>query len=165
MKFTLFSILIIVLLGIGGYFAIKNFTDPKSYVVDSKETLGDLHPLTTDPDTASSATTPPVATSSTTSPSVTLGSKTAVPTLQVSIQNMLTAKTVLKLGSKGVTVGYLQQFMNAYFNKNLKIDNNFGKTLQTDVLAFQKATGVSQTGQVGQATLQKMIDWLSQNPQ
>lgn len=167
--FTITTVLIIGLLGAGGYFAINGLSDPADYVSKESETVGDLHKIKTEPQTAvrnMASTTTPVVPTTSTSATVPASSTTATQAnLKTNIQMLATNKTTLKVGSKGPAVGYIQQFMNLYFKKTLKVDNDFGKTLEANVKAFQKATGVTQTGQIGPATLGKMIEWLEKNPQ
>jgi murein L,D-transpeptidase YcbB/YkuD len=168
--FTITTILLIGLLGAGGYFAVKGLTDPADYLPKESETIGDLHKITTEPQTGTKETpiaTVPTATASATTPntSTTAPTVTTSTDLKTNIQTLITNKTTLKIGSKGPAVGYIQQFMNLYFKKALKVDNDYGKTLEANVKAFQKATGVTQTGQIGPATLAKMLEWLQKNPQ
>ncbi len=169
--FTITTVLIIGLLGAGGYFAVKGLTDPADYLPKENETIGDLHKIKTEPQTGvkdNAIATVPTTTTSATTPNASTTSP-ATPTtstdLKTNIQTLITNKTTLKVGSKGPAVGYIQQFMNAYFKKSLKVDNDYGKTLEANVKAFQKATGVTQTGQIGPATLGKMVSWLEKNPQ
>lgn len=164
-SFTFITIIVIGALGFGGYFAVRSLTDPSSYVVDTGSRIGDLHKLETDPQ--SSIVEPDIltATSVSTSSIVPEASEPQKVDLKTGLQGMIDKKVTLKVGSKGVNVGYVQEFMNRYFKKTLKVDNDFGKTLEANVKAFQKATGVTQTGQIGPATLGKMVDWLTKNPQ
>ena len=159
-SFTLITLALVASLGAGGYFALRSFKKPVSYAVDSSNKIGDLHHLETEPQSAvpDTAITQPTVTTTTTPNSLDNDLKT-------NIQGLIDKKVTLKVGSRGVTVGYIQQFMNSYFKKTLKVDNDFGKTLEANVKAFQKATGVTQTGQIGPATLGKMVAWLNKNPQ
>jgi len=50
--------------------------------------------------------------------------------------------------------------LNLYNHTSKKVDNDFGAAMKTDILNFQKAVGVTQTGQVGTLTYNKMIEWL-----
>lgn len=160
--------MIVVGLSVGGYFALTSLKDPVSYIPKTSEKIGDLHKIETDPQASlpdsdvvsgvvSSVVTPSDAEPAKSSPNNTSSN------LKTNIQKMIDDAIVLKKGSKGVYVGYIQTFMNLYFKKSLKVDNDFGPTLETNVKAFQKATGVTQTGQIGSATLGKMVDWLTKN--
>ncbi len=160
-SFTIITLLSIGALGVGGYFALRSLKDPSLYVSTTTPRIGDLHRLETDPQSTIIET-----------PEVVIADvpktqpvESEENDLKANIQSLINNKTILKMGSKGIAVGYVQQFMNLYFKKSLKVDNDFGKTLETNVKTFQKAFGVTQTGQIGPATLGKMVDWLNKNPQ
>lgn len=76
------------------------------------------------------------------------------------IQKLINDNVVMKLKSKGSRVGTIQKFFNLYNKTNNKIDNDFGANLQKVVIAFQKAQGLPQTGEVGVQSYTKMIEWL-----
>lgn len=163
--FTLITLIIIGVLVAGGYFAIIGLKDPAGYIAENTPTVGDLRSVESDPETGNGARqiateSPKDPVTDNTQPS---SSESVNNDLATQLQKLLDAKTVLKVGSKGPAVGYVQQFMNLYFKKNLKIDNDFGKTLETNVKTFQKAVGLPQTGQVGTQGLTKMIEWLNKN--
>ena len=48
--FTVATIAFVGLLGYGGYFALSNLSDPKSYVPKDFEKIGDLHDVVTEPE-------------------------------------------------------------------------------------------------------------------
>lgn len=163
-SFTLISILVVgVLLG-GGYVAIKSLKNPHTYLVETKTRIGDLHNIETDPQTTLPEPVVPTPVPEVSVDPKPVSTSTTSP-LETAIQKLIDDKATLKKGDKGPSVGTMQTFMNAYFKKTLRVDNDFGPTLEANVKAFQKATGVTQTGQVGPATLGKMIDWLDKNPQ
>ena len=157
MKFTIITVVLIAILGGGGYLALSSFKNPASYLPITNERIGDLHRIETEPQAA-------VAEPTTPAPVVTVADPVEND-LKTAIQGLIDKKITLKIGSKGPNVGYIQEFMNRKNKKTLKIDNDFGKTLEANVKAFQKAVGVTQTGQIGPATLGKMVDWLNKNPQ
>jgi predicted RNase H-like nuclease (RuvC/YqgF family) len=76
------------------------------------------------------------------------------------IQDLINDKIVMKVGSKGTRVGTIQNFLNLYNNTTKRVDNDYGKTTKTDIANFQKKVELSQTGETGITTYQKMIDWL-----
>jgi murein L,D-transpeptidase YcbB/YkuD len=170
-SFTLITLVAIGLLGTGGYFALRGLTKPSDYIPTTVTRVGDLHKLETDPQSGTTQAGPvPTSVAVTKADSNPEPKEDPVPrstkkSLVDNIQSLISAKVTLKVGSKGPNVGYVQQFMNVYFKKTLKIDNDFGKTLETNVKLFQKAVGVSQTGQIGTQTLTKMVEWLGKNPQ
>lgn len=166
--FTLATLVIIGLLGYGGYLALTSLKNPKSYMVHDNEKIGDLHKLATSTDSDSiryiHETQAVTTTSATpTTASSTTGTSSSDNTLTSQLQTLIDQKIVIKRGSKGASVGSVQTFMNTYFKKSLKIDNDFGKTLEADVKKFQIQNKISATGQVGVKTVQAMIDWLQKN--
>ena len=174
--FTLLTIVFFLALMAGGYFAIKGLKSPASYIQSSNERIGDIHPLTTDPETAITGTsiaslgtpvTNTVATGVTASSVATTATgattTSANATLASNIAALAKKGTTVKLGAKGVSVGYIEQFVNLYFKKNMKIDNVFSKSLQGNIITFQKQNKLSQTGSVGTATWQMMGMWLAKN--
>lgn len=159
--FTLLSLLIIVALIIGGYFAVTSLKSPASYVDAKTEKIGDLRQVVTDtgpraiPEGTETPAPEPVVT---TPPPADTSSD-----LQTNIQKLADAQTVLKIGAKGASVGYIQEFMNLYFKKTAKVDGDFGKTTETNVKTFQGQNKITQTGQVGPQTLKAMVAWLEKN--
>jgi murein L,D-transpeptidase YcbB/YkuD len=164
--FTLITILFLGLLGYGGYFAIASLKDPKIYVSDSGERIGDLHRVATTTDdgaeksiyelnldlaekTASTTEQVLAATSSTATPSTSLVGR---------LETLISKNIVLKRGSKGDDVGTIQMFMNEHYSKQSKIDNDFGPRLETDVKKFQAEHKISTTGQLGPQTQKKMLE-------
>ena len=166
--FSLLTLVIIIGLGIGGYFAYRSMTNPASYLPNKTQTVGDLHPIVSNPDTGMGAaganatvtavTTGNAPAANSTTPSSSDSSNAA---LAANLNTLIAAKTLLKTGSKGVSVGYIEQFMSVYFKKNSKVDNVFGKTLAANVATFQKQNKITATGQVGSATMKAMVVWLS----
>ena len=174
--FTLLTIVFFLALIAGGYFAIKGLKNPASYLQSNNEKIGDIHPLTTDPETAITGTsiaslgTPVTSTvasgvtaSSVATTAISTTTSSANATLATNIAVLAKKGTTVKLGAKGVSVGYIEQFMNLYFQKNMKIDNVFGKSLQGNIITFQKQNKLPQTGSVGTATWQMMGMWLAKN--
>ncbi len=164
--FTLITILFLGILGYGGYFAVASLKDPKQYVTDSGERIGDMHRVATTTDdggeksvydlnlnlaeqTASTTQQVLAATSST---------ATASSSLVERLETLISKNIVLKRGTKGDYVGTIQMFMNEHYNKNLKIDNDFGAKLEADVKKFQAENKISATGQVGSQTQKKMLE-------
>lgn len=163
--FTIATVVIIGLLGYGGYFALTSLKNPKTYIVTSTEKIGDLHKLatTTDSDSVRRVHEAGVATTSAVTSSVATSTPVADNSLQAQLQNLLDQKIILKKGSTGPAVGTIQTVMNAYFKKTLKIDNDFGKTLEADVKKFQTQNKITATGQVATKTIQTMIIWVQKN--
>lgn len=164
--FTLITLLFLGVLGYGGYLAVASLKDPKAYVTDSGERIGDIHQVATSTDegdeksvyeldlglaekTASSTEQVLAATSST---------ATADTSLVARLETLISKNIVLKKGSKGDYVGTIQMFMNEHYSKTAKIDNDFGAKLEADVKKFQTENKISATGQVGSQTQKKMLE-------
>lgn len=65
------------------------------------------------------------------------------------------AKAIIKLGSKGESVKWLQWELNQW-KSSLKIDGIFGTGTSTEVKKFQKAKGLTADGVVGPKTIAKL---------
>ncbi|HEV7701985.1 MAG TPA: peptidoglycan-binding protein [Candidatus Paceibacterota bacterium] len=81
-------------------------------------------------------------------------------TLINELQKLANAGIVLKLKSAGPSVGTVQKFINVYKKTSNKIDNDYGASTKTAVAAFQKAEGITSSGEAGKTTFTKMIAWL-----
>lgn len=76
------------------------------------------------------------------------------------LQKLVDDKIYMKVGSRGTRVGSVQEFLNIYHTKQVRVDNDYGAGTKTRVAEFQKAVGVTADGETGPQTYQKMIDWL-----
>lgn len=76
------------------------------------------------------------------------------------IKKLIDDKVYMKEKSAGIRVGTLQTFLNIYNDTSKKVDNDYGPGTKIDVMAFQKAEGLTADGETGPNTYQKMIDWL-----
>ena len=163
--FTVVTLLIIGLLGYGGYYAIASLKDPKTYIPVNSEKIGDIHRVATSTDDVAVRSVyeqkPVISTDSATATATTTTTSHEGTDLQTRLQALITQKIVLKKGSKGDAVKTIQEFMNQYFKSNYKIDGDFGKTLETNVKKFQTANKITATGQVASKTMQAMVDWLA----
>lgn len=170
--FTLITIIFLGALGYGGYFAVTSLKDPKTYVSESYEKIGDIQRVATSTNDGSeqsvyertpvlndgvSATTTASVSTSITAPAPGTPAKNESE-LVTRLEKLIASGVVLKKGSKGEYVGTVQLFMNFHFKKQSKIDNDFGAGLETDVKKFQTANKISATGQVGPQTLKKMLE-------
>jgi len=118
-------------------------------VADLEEELAELQPPTLEPEEQGSTevSPPPPAPSQ-------------YANLISEIQELVDDKVTMKAGSKGTRVGTVQEFLNIYFKTSKKIDNDFGKSMETDIRNFQKAEGLPVTGQASTQTFTKMVEWL-----
>jgi peptidoglycan hydrolase-like protein with peptidoglycan-binding domain len=65
---------------------------------------------------------------------------------------------ILRLGSKGDEVKYLQKYLNHYFPSTpLAVDGIFGKKTEDAVKKFQKSRGLKADGIVGSKTWSELI--------
>ena len=182
LKFALFSIVVLALVGLGGYWAIATIKsgtefDASQKVQELQQTNDGLTKqvadLTSQLNTAQAqiASLTPISTSTpTTKPtsSKSTGISTTQPTtyknqsLINALQKLITANVSMKLGSTGTRVGTVQNFLNVYNNTSNKIDNDYGASTQKAVAAFQTDQGLSADGQAGSSTFSQMISWLKQ---
>jgi murein L,D-transpeptidase YcbB/YkuD len=100
--------------------------------------------------------TKPTTTTTTTTTTKTLKYQELIDGLQV----LVNKGVILERGNQGPSVGLVQKFLNAYNGTSLRIDNDFVKTTETAVKAYQKAVGMTADGKVGKTTFLKMITWL-----
>jgi len=177
-KFTLFSIFILTLLGFSGYWAFSTIESGSTHVDNQKQkkleqTNEDLTKELTQlkkeisllneeqlhkEQEALSNTIPeptPVVNNTPTKTTV-----LKYQSLIDELQKLVNGKVFLKNKSQGPSVGTVQNFLNIYNNTSLKVDNDYGASTVTAVKGFQKAQGLTQDGEVGPGTFQKMINWL-----
>jgi hypothetical protein len=137
----------------GAGFYQSNKTDGSTRVTGTLSSFGPID--TTSPTTQDSEQNALV--------SIGIGAQTHFSETLLLITEVRYQKIVFKKGSRGAAVGTIQTFMNAYFKKTLKIDNDFGKTLEADVKKFQTQNKITATGQVATKTIQAMINWTEKN--
>ncbi|MES3032116.1 MAG: peptidoglycan-binding domain-containing protein [Patescibacteria group bacterium] len=167
-KFILFSIVILALVGIGGYWSVATLQSGPEYATEQKlralqkenEDLGlEVKKLTADLSAAHSKL-------EVSAPSV---EKTAeVPkttaykyqSLMNELQKLADGNVFLKLKSSGAGVGTVQKFLNIYNDTSNKIDNDYGVGTVNAIKIFQKDQGLTADGEAGPGTFSKMISWL-----
>ncbi len=183
LKFIFTSIIVLVLVGAVGYWAVTTMQTGTEHVNTQKiRTLEDENQSlkleierlnaqlastqtttpTQSPETpvvtpAPEKPTTPVKTPTTTKPTTTTYKN---QTLINDIQKLANAGVVLKLKSVGPAVGSVQKFLNLYNKTSNKVDNDYGASTKTAVAAFQKAQGLTASGEAGKATFTKMVAWL-----
>jgi len=79
------------------------------------------------------------------------------------LQKMIDENVLMRLKSKGTRVGTVQKFLNIYNNTSNRVDNDYGEGMKKAVIAFQKAEGLTADGEAGPSTFLKMIEWLKEN--
>lgn len=180
LKFSLISVFVLGLLGAGGYWAVVTIQSGAEYVnnqkirklegenADLKEQVAALStqvsagtPAPQPADTTPEPTPVPVEKpTTTTKPKPTTTTTYKNQTLINELQKLANAGTVLKLKSASPAVGSVQKFLNLYNKTKNKVDNDYGASTKTAVAAFQKAQGLTASGEAGKATFTKMIAWL-----
>ena len=168
LKFALFSIVTLSLLGIFGYWAVSTIQSGTESVIAQKakqlqkenaNLKVQVSKLANDLDTAQSKIkdlTPVV--QKPTSPTV-----YKYQSLMDEIQKLIDGKVVLKQHSGGSKVGTVQKFLNIYNNTTNKVDNDYGAGTVKAVTAFQKDqkdSGLNANGVADSDTFNAMIEWL-----
>lgn len=172
-KFTVFSIVVLLILVFIGYWGFSTIQSGSSSVDSQKlvelmkqnkdlmeksgtlsnqiaELQGEVDKLTKENQEAVAKATTKITTPST----------YKYQDLINSLQKLVAGNITMKNGSRGTRVGIIQKFLNVYNNTSNKIDNDFGSGTETIIKKFQKDTGLRSDGEVGPGTLKKMISWL-----
>ncbi len=76
------------------------------------------------------------------------------------LQKLIDNNVFLKLKSAGGSVGTVQKFLNIYNNTLSKVNNYYGAGTVKAMTAFQKDMGLSADGEAGKDTFNAMIGWL-----
>ncbi len=76
------------------------------------------------------------------------------------LQKLVNDGIFMKVGSGGTRVGIVQKFLNIYNNTSKRVDNDYGAGTKKAIIAFQKSQGLTADGQAGSNTFKKMITWL-----
>ena len=165
LKFALFSIVTLSLLGLFGYWAVVTLQSGTEHVNIQK--IKDLQKendnlkaeLQKDEDEISAlqAQAPAPAQAGSVAPTPTASK---YQSLIDALQKLVDGNVFLKLKSVGGNVGTVQQFLNVYNNTSGKVDNDYGPGMVKAVKSFQKDAGLNVDGQAGKSTFNKMIDWL-----
>jgi murein L,D-transpeptidase YcbB/YkuD len=185
LKFALFSVVVLVLLSLLGYWAVatihsgsefatkqklaeaqKENSDLTKQVADLTDQLNTLEARSVantatvnqpvaTPDATTAQTTPTTTTKPTTQPT-TYKNQTLINALG----KLVSGNVFMKLNSSGTRVGTVQSFLNIYNKTSNKIDNDYGASMVKAVTAFQKDQGLTADGQAGPSTYNKMIAWL-----
>lgn len=179
-KFILVLVISVAVLGLGGWWAINTMQSSSDYVKNQKikkleaeneELKLMAEKLKTEADLSENnnvAEKPIAEPAPQTKPSTTPKPITPKPTsttyknqtLINELQKLANAGTILKLKTASPAVGSVQKFLNLYNKTSNKIDNDYGATTKTKVAAFQKAQGLTASGEAGKATFTKMVAWL-----
>lgn len=169
-RFQFITIGFVVVLVAIGVFAVRALTQPATYTMTNPDLIGDMQTrdeVTDDTIVATTGTQGEVPARN----DEQVAGGDATPETPATTDTSLSARlstvkaknVIYKVGSKGGDVSVIQEFLNAYDKKSTKTDGDYGQGTADRVKAFQKASGVTQTGQTAQQTLTKMIEWAEKN--
>lgn len=167
LKFVLIAIVVLILFGLTGYWAVSSIQSGSEHVKASKleelaneneelkkeveKLKNELGPLREVASQEKPKEEPVVE-----NPVVTYKNQALIDELEKLINDNI----FLKSKSRGTRVGTVQKFLNIYNNTSSRIDNDYGEGTKIAVAAFQKKEGLSPDGEAGPGTFRKMIDWL-----
>jgi murein L,D-transpeptidase YcbB/YkuD len=78
--------------------------------------------------------------------------------LRDALERLIEDNIYMKKGSRGTRVGTVQKFLNWYFDTNIAVDNEYGPGTMGNVRKFQEAEGITADGLAGPGTYTKMIE-------
>ncbi len=176
-KFILVSIITLALLGLIGYWAVGTLQSGSEYKQDQKisqleeenEELKEQLAMATEELSVFKAEVEPeapveeeevVATPQTPKSTTTVKTTYKYQSLINELQELIDDNIYMKLKSKGSRVGTIQEFLNLYNKTSNRVDNDFGASTKTALIAFQKKVGLTADGEAGPSTYKKMIEWL-----
>jgi len=81
--------------------------------------------------------------------------------LVAALDKLIDDNIAMKVGSRGTRVGTVQEFLNVFLEKQSTADNDFGPGTKARVIEFQKEIGITADGEPGPNTYKEMIDWLN----
>lgn len=178
-KFTIFTIIILVVVLFVGYWAFSTIESGSDHLSNQeikslkqenellKEQNKDLQSqvealsekVKTEEADASNVEEPVINEEKTeTTESNTVPSK--YQTLISEIEKLIKDNVSMKKGSQGTRVGTVQKFLNVYNNTSNKIDNDYGAGTEIAIKKFQTEQGLTSDGEAGPGTFRKMVEWL-----
>ena len=178
LKFIVFSVVALVLVGLLGYWAFTTLEPGDLHVLrQEKQDLlqrnrelekeiaalkSELGTVAAEKDKLAEAVAPKPEEEKPTTPPPTTTTTTTYKnqTLINELQKLVTNNVYMKVSSQGTRVGTIQKFLNLYNKTSNKVDNDYGPSLKTAITNFQKAVGITADGETGPATYKKMIEWL-----
>lgn len=176
LNFTLFFIIILIVLGFLGYWSFFTLPSGTEFAIGQKIDLlqkenddltKQVAELTEELDVLSQSQIKDP--EPTIQDSIKTASPTPTPTKSITyknqslideLQELINSNVFMRLKSSGTRVGTVQNFLNIYNNTSNRIDNFYGSDTQKAVLDFQKKQGLSADGEAGVGTFREMIDWL-----
>ena len=166
-KFALFTIVVLALVGIFGYWAVASIQSGtehateekiKQLEVENEDLKKEVSKLTSDFNTVQAR----LAKFEEPEPTVVSTEPTSskYQSLIDDLQKLVDGNVFLKEKSRGPSVGTVQNFLNIYNDTSNKVDNDYGPGTVKAVTAAQKSLGLTADGEAGSSTFKKMIDWL-----
>lgn len=159
-KFQLLSVVLIILLGSGVYWAFSHLELGVPNQQDRVLVKDDTDTSDTDPlavvDTIDEVELPneiendPL-------PSDEKKLSETEQSLVEALQRLIDDNIFMKKGSYGTRVGTVQKFLNYYFETNKSVDNDYGPGTMADVKKFQEAEDLAADGLAGPNTYRAMI--------
>ncbi len=163
LKFALFSVVVLALVGIVGYWSVNTIQSGTEYVKDQKikQLEKENKDLKTEAEKQKSELNALQSKLEQLTPSVKPEPIVyKYQDLMDELQKLASDNVSLKQKSRGPKVGTVQKFLNIYNNTSNKVDNDYGASTAKLVTAFQKAEGLTADGEASLNTFNKMIDWL-----
>ena len=168
LKLIITSLLVIIIIGLIGYWAINTMQTGSEHVASEKikqleNENKDLNKEIEDLNKELDALRPKIEEPIVEEPKPPVNTQPVVYKQQVLIdelQKLVNDNIFMKLGSNGTRVGTVQKFLNIYNKTSNQVDNDYGPGTVTRVKAFQKAEGLTADGEAGVNTFKKMIGWL-----
>jgi cell division protein FtsB len=174
-KFILFLIIVLTLLGLAGYWAVDTLQSGSEYKQreEIKRLEGENEELKTQVETLTEElavlqskypySAPEVEEKEPieeTKPALEATTKYKYQELINELQELINDNVFMKLKSRGSRVGTVQEFLNLYNKTSTRVDNDFGASTKTALITFQKKEGLTADGEAGPNTYKKMIEWL-----
>ncbi len=165
LKFILFSIVTLGLLGLLGYWSFVTLQSGTEYVKDQKikQLEKENKDLKTEAQKQKDELNVLQSKLEQFTPSVKPEPEPIVykyQSLMDELQKLAEDNVFLKQKSRGANVGTVQKFLNVYNNTSSEVDNDYGAGTAKEVAAFQKNSELNADGEAGRNTFNKMIDWL-----
>lgn len=172
LKFGLFSVVVLILVGLFGYWAVVTLQSGTEH--ETKEQIKQLQEENESLKEETEKQKSELGTLRAELDEITkkeneTQAKISEPDLAISkerqdlineLQKLINSNVFMKLKSSGTRVGTVQKFLNIYNNTSGGVDNDYGESTKKAVILFQKASGLPADGEAGPNTFKKMIDWL-----
>ncbi len=172
--YTATWIALLILIGIGGWYAYKNLNN--DFMYDSSNTGNDVIDVnfddsageaveqersTENSDMNTSTVDTEVESSGESSDESQSNSSSEYSGLIQRLNGLIDDDIYMKVGSRGTRVGTVQEFLNIFLDTTTPVDNDFGPGTKKNVAQFQEQVGIEADGLPGPDTYRAMIKWLN----